>query len=101
MIYDIQFSVCAVRWVLQQSLGTIHFLDSREPSLYRPRKRRPQSYKKIILTEIVIKLKHNIDSCFHKDSVLFTEGKKSRFKRREFSFNIYLVKINLGGPQVF
>lgn len=93
--------LCAWRWVLHQLSRTIHFSDSREPNLYGLQERRPQSHKKIILTKIVIKLKHNIDSCFHMIVLYLLKEKKSRFKRREFSFNIYLVKINSGGPQVF
>lgn len=51
--------------------------------------------------KIVIKFKYNIDSCFYMIVLYLLKEKKLRFKRREFSFNIYFVKINLGGFKVF
>lgn len=100
MIYDIQFSVC-IEVGLTPIVENYSLLGLQGAQSIWPPERRPQSHKKIILTKIVIKLEHNIDSCFHMIVLYLLKEKKSRFKRREFSFNIYLVKINSGGPQVF
>lgn len=105
MPYDLWYSVfCVHRGGSYTNCWEL--FTSRTPGspiyrVYGLQERRPQSHKKIILTKIVIKLKHNIDSCFHMIVLYLLKEKKSRFKRREFSFNIYLVKINSGGPQVF